>query len=110
MLACWDEVPEKRPLFDELEEMISNMMEKSTAELYILLNEPYLKMNATHLNTTQIDYSAMLGPPDCQATETPSENYENIQQELVAQTSSLNAVTLNAFKFFDNPIYYSSDA
>lgn len=62
MLSCWQEVPTSRPLFDELQEMITNMLDKSVCDHYVLLNEPYQKMNVDRYNSNQIDYSTMLTP------------------------------------------------
>lgn len=110
MLACWKVIPERRPLFDELEEHISNMMDRNATEQYIAMNEPYLKMNAIHLNNT--DYIALLGSPDCESPSIPMQRDENIQEipDLIAPTTRLNSASLNPLNFVKNPMYFSSDA
>ena len=51
MLSCWDEMPESRPLFDELASKFSNMLDQNVSEHYISLNEKYSKHNRTRLNS-----------------------------------------------------------
>lgn len=58
MLLCWQEVPHLRPNFDQLQQMIANMLDRSVREHYISLNEPYQNMN--HWNADQISYLKML--------------------------------------------------
>lgn len=78
MLSCWGANPESRPLFDALENSISKLLENGVADLYIDLNEPYLKSNVSNFNSGQTDYLALMGPPECQAPLTPCPpNYVN---------------------------------
>ncbi|XP_055309604.1 vascular endothelial growth factor receptor kdr-like [Sitodiplosis mosellana] len=72
MLSCWRVKPESRPLFDELEENISKLLETSVAKHYINLNEPYLKANVEKYNCGTTDYAALIGTPNFQAPSPPS--------------------------------------
>lgn len=71
MLQCWQLVPETRPLFDQLEDSISKLIEKDIAKHYTDLNDPYLKENARNLDG-KTDYLALLGSPDSQAPCAPT--------------------------------------
>lgn len=48
MMACWQDVPESRPLFNGLEEMITNILGRNLSEHYVNLNESYLKAEPLH--------------------------------------------------------------
>lgn len=78
MLSCWHETPKSRPLFDKLQQIIANLMDTSVSKHYILLNEPYQKMNRLHLD--QITYLKMLTSPDDQSQTTSNIQYSSIEQ------------------------------
>lgn len=63
MLSCWNETPESRPLFDQLVEEFSNMLDQNMSEHYISLNEPYSKENETRLSSGQTDYLKLIRSP-----------------------------------------------
>lgn len=113
MLACWTKIPERRPLFDELEERIANLMDRSAAEQYIILNEPYLKSNAISLDVNKTDYFALLGSPECQSPPIPLQHDTTFQlqpPDLIVPTTRLNSVSFNTFRFANNPAYDYSEA
>ena len=71
MLSCWCFTPGKRPKFNVLGKMISQILGEIKSEHYINLNEPYLEANANRFNSDQIDYLALLPSPNCQAPCVP---------------------------------------
>ncbi|XP_063699652.1 vascular endothelial growth factor receptor kdr-like isoform X2 [Culicoides brevitarsis] len=71
MLSCWNQKPETRPLFNQLEKQLSALLEDGVKDHYIDLNEPYLQANTEYLKSNP-DYLAMLGPPDEMAPPIPS--------------------------------------
>lgn len=66
MLSCWDETPESRPLFHQLVNKFSKMLEQNVTEHYILLNEPYSKENEARSNFVEIDYLGLITSPEIQ--------------------------------------------
>lgn len=114
MLACWSEIPERRPLFDELEESISNLMDKSAAEQYILLNKPFLEINVEQSITKQNDSTdnfqlEMMESSECESSSIQQMNV-NIQQppDLIAHTKNPNLKSTNCLDFANNPLYFPS--
>lgn len=69
MLCCWRVHPDSRPLFDSLASVIYDMLDESIVGHYINLNESesYLKTDASILPAYQVDYTALMGMPDCYA-------------------------------------------
>lgn len=121
MLSCWRTSSESRPLFDNLENTIGNLLGMNVAEHYIDLNEPYLKSNISHMAETQTDYLALMGAPDCYAPPIPNyvnshiipmpPNEQNTQPNYLAVKSSSNNSTNDGNdqldSFFDYPIINS---
>lgn len=73
MLSCWNQKPETRPLFNELEKCLSALLHESVREHYVDLNEPYLQANAEYLKSNAIDYLSMMGPPETPAPPVPED-------------------------------------
>lgn len=67
MLSCWNETPESRPLFNQLAEELSNMLDQNVSEHYISLNEPYSKENETR--SSSADYLKLIKSPQNNLTQ-----------------------------------------
>lgn len=64
MSACWRLNPELRPSFIDLEDGIYKLLERSIANRFIILNEPYVKWNAQHFSPAQTDYLKLVKSPE----------------------------------------------
>lgn len=64
MSSCWRLNPELRPCFIDLEDGIYKLLERSIANRYIILNEPYVKWNAQHFSPAQTDYLKLVKSPE----------------------------------------------
>lgn len=71
MLSCWQRFPESRPLFNNLEESLSRIMDQGVSEHYISLNEPYLLSNASQFESGNTDYYALMSSPDLPSPSIP---------------------------------------
>lgn len=78
MLSCWRVNPESRPLFDELEKSISNLLNTNIVDHYVKLNEPYLKANVENYERGNKDYIAQMGMPNVQAPSAPALEWNEI--------------------------------
>lgn len=67
MLSCWHTQPESRPTFDILESTLKGVFETSVTGCYIAPNEAYVRSNTRIVDRNPMDYSAMIGTPDCYA-------------------------------------------
>lgn len=94
MLSCWHINPDRRPFFNGLERNISRLLERSVAEYYISLNEPYEEENANNLNFGQIDYIALMASPDHPAPQKP--NFKNINE--TNNPNEINQSMRNSFE------------
>lgn len=80
MLSCWQETPSSRPLFDKLQHMIANKLDRCVSEHYIVLNEPYQKLNADRSNVNLIGYLTMLNSSQDQSQSNSASIQNDIQQ------------------------------
>ena len=96
MLSCWQLVPKTRPLFNELEEKITKMMDRSVSQHYIVMNEPYLRMNVNRFSTEPTDYFALMGSPDCQSPPVPNTgpNFQEYMEQTDSEPRYVNTVEL----------------
>lgn len=75
MLSCWRVNPESRPLFDNLVAIIFAMLDdENLAKHYINVNKEYLESNTTKFTINRIDYSPLMGVPDCCAPSIDQKN------------------------------------
>uniref|UniRef100_A0A6B2EPK2 Putative vascular endothelial growth factor receptor 1-like isoform x3 n=1 Tax=Phlebotomus kandelakii TaxID=1109342 RepID=A0A6B2EPK2_9DIPT len=95
MLQCWCANPESRPLFSDLEQRLSNMLQESVRSHYVDLNEPYLQMNSEYLKTGQMDYLAMQGPPDKIAPPVPNYVNRDVMYEPSQDSASPNYLQMS---------------
>ncbi|KAG5886437.1 hypothetical protein JTB14_035727 [Gonioctena quinquepunctata] len=71
MTECWATKPSARPSFSKLVERLGSILEESTRQYYIDLNDPYLVMNTKRKEEGKSDYLAMLSPPTFEALSSP---------------------------------------
>lgn len=71
MLSCWRLVPESRPNFDKLEEMIGKLLPNGVDRHYVCLNEPYVQANVLNKCRSQTDYFALMTSPSYHAPSVP---------------------------------------
>lgn len=76
MLSCWRVNPESRPMFDDLEKSVLELLDKNVADHYIQLNEPYLQSNVKNFESGKTDYVALMAVPNFQAPSIP--DYQNV--------------------------------
>ena len=55
------------------------MMDRSVSQHYIVLNEPYLRVNINRFSMGKTDYFALMSSPDCQSPPTPDSG-QNFQE------------------------------
>ncbi|XP_055309598.1 platelet-derived growth factor receptor alpha-like [Sitodiplosis mosellana] len=91
MLSCWGNIPESRPLFDELEKSLSKLLPANIRQRFVKLNEPYSKSNVEKYKCGTTDYTVLMGMTDSRApsvsTHTCNEIVEIHQQ---TDISSIN--------------------
>ena len=97
MLSCWQLVPKTRPLFNELEEKITKMMDRSVSQHYIVMNEPYLKMNINRFSIGQTDYIAGMSSPDCPSPPIPDTgpNFQEYIEQSRSKSGYANIMEFN---------------
>ena len=71
MQHCWKAEPQKRPDFNQLEQLLSKLLDESVRHHYIVLNDAYMLVNEMK-TTTSPDYLSMMS----------STNYENIRSSV----------------------------
>ena len=77
--------PETCPLFNELAENLSKLLDTNVAEHYVSLNEPYLKANVKKYEDGREDYIASMRAPDVQAPPPPTLDSNGIVVEIHQQ-------------------------
>jgi hypothetical protein len=55
MKNCWKTLPEERPTFRQIGDVICGHMESSVSSHYLNLNAPYVKLNEHKENATKKD-------------------------------------------------------
>lgn len=62
MLSCWEQEPQSRPSFVDLQQRLRQMLRNDIAQHYVELNGPYIQMNAMKFGNGAIDYLAAPAP------------------------------------------------
>ncbi|KAK2716332.1 vascular endothelial growth factor receptor 1-like isoform X2 [Artemia franciscana] len=79
MRECWHKSPKERPSFSELKEHVGNLLDETTKQMYIDLNQSYMNMNRTQFQD-RVDYLTQMANPV----------YENFDPQLMSDHEYVN--------------------